>query len=82
MIAILAYMKGVAALIIIGWILMLAAASLLLYAMLSHLDELKLILYRVALMLAAITGAYRHPSLYYVVYCLFTSEHEEADGKT
>ncbi|XP_067946203.1 uncharacterized protein [Watersipora subatra] len=50
------YMKGVAALIIIGWILMLAAASLLLYAMLSHLDELKLILYKVALMLAAITG--------------------------
>ena len=49
-------MKGVAALIFISWMLMLAAGGLITFGMLSQLDKLKLLLYRVALVLSIITG--------------------------
>lgn len=49
-------MQGIGALIIIGWIAMLAAGGLITYGLLTHLEEWKLFLYRAALVLAAITG--------------------------
>lgn len=51
-------MKGVAALIIISWLLTLTAGSLISYGMFSQLDELKVIVYRVSMILLSITGSF------------------------
>jgi len=49
-------MKGVAALIIIGWLVTLAAGCLIVYGMRTSKDEVKIIFYKVAISLLTVNG--------------------------
>lgn len=51
-------MAAVAALIIITWMLTLASACLITYGMISKVEDMKLLLYRIALILMSISGLY------------------------
>jgi len=50
------FMKAVAAMIIIGWMLTLTSACLIAYGMISKVEDIKLLLYRIALILMMISG--------------------------
>ena len=68
-------MAAVAALIIITWMLTLASACLITYGMISKVEDMKLLLYRIALILMSISGLYVSSivTFFIVITCLCLS---------
>lgn len=65
------FMKAVAAMIIIGWMLTLTSACLIAYGMISKVEDIKLLLYRIALILMMISGEdlslFKNVLMYYLI---------------